>query len=131
MILLILIFIFLDRRGNTRYSEQNGSKRFPLNVVELELVRDLRFFTMIQIHVMAFWIWIPYNDELGCQRFGVPCCLHFQVEGRMVGAYYILTRRHIPEDLDLIVVAFNNITVRKLHMHYIVHPCVLNTVLLL
>jgi hypothetical protein len=30
------------------------------------------------IHIMAFWVVTPYNDMVGDQYFGIPCCLQLQ-----------------------------------------------------
>jgi hypothetical protein len=62
------------------------------------------------LQVMIFWVVTPCSDVVGCQRFGGPCCLHLQGEGRMNAArpsdnlvsYHITTQCRNPEDHDVI-----------------------------
>jgi len=45
---------------------------------------------VMKIHIMVFWVVMPYSDMVGYQCFGGPCCLHLK----------ITTWSHNPEDLD-------------------------------
>jgi len=58
---------------------------------------------------MIFYVVMPYSVVEGYQRFGRPCCLHLQGEGKLEAArtsetlvpYSNTTGRHNPEQLDL------------------------------
>jgi len=64
------------------------------------------FFTLWGFQVEVFWVVTPCGVVVGYQRFGGPCCLHFQGEAAGVeekGYRYTnsITRRHNLEHLDL------------------------------
>jgi len=37
-------------------------------------------FDAMKMHVVSFWVVMPWSDMEGYQRFGWPCCLHLQDE---------------------------------------------------
>jgi hypothetical protein len=89
------------------------------------LVARLEVFTAMKIHIVVFWVVMPFIDVVGCQRFRGQCCLYLQVYYtpclylcplpstihftlKMEAVWssetfvpYITTRRHNPEDHDL------------------------------
>jgi len=51
---------------------------------------------LIWIQVKVFWVVTSCSGAVGYQRFGAPCCLHYQ--GEAVRSYMAC---HNPEDLEL------------------------------
>jgi hypothetical protein len=66
-------------------------------------------FTAMRTHIRVFWVVTPCTVVVGYQRLRGPYCLHFRYILKVEAArsyhtlvsYHIITRCHIPEDLDL------------------------------
>jgi len=81
-----------------------------LNSCEVKSRVSSEAFMAVMFHVEVFWVVMTYSIAAGYRRFGGPCCLHPRDEMKIETAwapetsicYHNTTRRHKPEDFDLI-----------------------------
>jgi len=58
---------------------EEGSRRFLWNTWKFFIFKRLEIFTVMNFHVVVFWVMKPCSDVLGYQPFGGSCCLHLHL----------------------------------------------------